>query len=73
MAVISVVPLVEAAGFTLGCIILRARWCDPEPASKVLVLVAAVLTLTLLIALTPKSVLYDPNLNEPDEIHCLCD
>ena len=73
VALSSVVPLAEAAAFTFGCAMLRVRRFDPELVGKGLVLVAAALTLVLLIVLTPEGIVDASALIEPDEIHCLCD
>lgn len=52
---------------------LRARGFEPERVGTalVLVLVASALILVLLFKLTPASVLHDPSLAEPDEIHSI--
>ena len=48
-------------------------WINEELVGKGLVLVAAALTLVLLIVLTPEGIVDASALIEPDEIHCLCD
>ncbi|MGY2049307.1 hypothetical protein [Methylobacterium sp. JK268] len=56
MGLTSVVPLTEAAAFTLGCTLLHTRRFDAERVGVVLLAVAAALLLVLLIALTPEGV-----------------
>lgn len=60
-----VVPLAEAATFTLGCAVLHARWLNPERASMVLAGVAALLTVGVLLALTPENVRIDAGALDP--------
>lgn len=55
MSVAHVVPLAEAAAFTLGCWVLRAVRGDPDRLVVPLVAVAVALALVLLIGLTPEA------------------
>ena len=55
MVLTNVVPLTEAAAFTLGCALLRTRWFDPNRVGVVLACVATLLIVLLLIAVTPAS------------------
>ncbi|MCJ2137830.1 hypothetical protein MKK69_27935 [Methylobacterium sp. J-026] len=65
MALANLVPLTEAATFTFGCAMLRARWLDPERVGLVLIAIAALLVAGLLIALTPDSICIDANILDP--------
>ena len=68
MALANLVPLTEAAAFTCGCAVLRARWLDPERISLVLVAIAAFLAAGLLIVLTPEGVSIDANALDPTAV-----
>ena len=61
----TVVRLAEAATFTLGCAVLHARWLNPERVSMVLVGVATLLTVGMLLALTPENVCIDASALDP--------
>ncbi|MCJ2067974.1 hypothetical protein MKK75_03980 [Methylobacterium sp. J-030] len=65
MALANLVSLTEAAAFTFGCAMLRARWLDQERISSVLVAIAGLLVAGLLIVLTPESVGIDANALDP--------
>jgi hypothetical protein len=67
----SVVPLAEAATFTFGCAVLHARWLDPERVSMVLTGVVALLSVGVLLALTPKNISIDPNALDPASVWSL--
>ncbi len=73
MGLSSVVPLTEAATFTFGCVVLRARWLDPERVGMVLVGVVALLTVAVLVALTPENTSTDPNALDPAAVWPLGD
>ena len=68
MALANLVPLTEAAAFTCGCAVLRARWLDPERVSLVLVAIAALLAAGLLIVLTPDSICIDASELDPANV-----
>lgn len=53
MTVAPLVPLAEAAAFTLGCWVLRARRHDPDRVFVALVALTVALVLALLILQTP--------------------
>jgi hypothetical protein len=53
MVLTNVVPLTEAAAFTLGCALLQTRRFDPNRVGVVLACVATLLIVLLLIAITP--------------------
>lgn len=65
MGLASVVPLTEAAAFTLGCAVLRERWFDPGRVGVVLICAAALLLAGLLVALTPDSICTGANALDP--------
>jgi hypothetical protein len=49
MALVHVVPLAEAAAFTIGCAVLNTRKFDPERVGVVLMLLLTALCFALLI------------------------
>ncbi len=59
MVLTNVVPLTEAAAFTFGCALLRARWIDPNRVGVILACLATLLVVLLLIALTPDNPAFD--------------
>lgn len=61
VGLLNVVPLTEAATFTFGCAVLRARWLDPDRVTRVLACIAISLTAWVLLALTPANISTDPN------------
>ncbi|MCJ2012782.1 hypothetical protein [Methylobacterium sp. J-076] len=68
MGLPNVVPLTEAATFTVGCAVLNARRLDPERVSRVLACVAALLIAWVFVALTPGNISIDPNALDPAAI-----
>ncbi|MCJ2057453.1 hypothetical protein MKL09_12890 [Methylobacterium sp. J-048] len=50
---VQILPLTEAATFTVGCAVLQSARIDPERVAVVLVLAAAILAVAVLIGLTP--------------------
>ena len=53
MTLVTLLPLAEAAAFTAGCAVLRARRLDAERVGLALVSVAALLALVLMVRLCP--------------------
>ncbi|GEP00301.1 hypothetical protein [Methylobacterium haplocladii] len=49
MALVHVVPLAEAAAFTIGCAVLNARRFDPERVGVVLMVLVVALCFALLV------------------------
>ncbi|SFM28677.1 hypothetical protein [Methylobacterium pseudosasicola] len=59
MGPVQILPLTEAATFTIGCAVLKSTRIDPERVAVVLVLAAAILAAAVLIGLTPADVAGD--------------
>ncbi|MCJ2096077.1 hypothetical protein MKK67_26795 [Methylobacterium sp. J-072] len=59
MGPVPILPLTEAATFTIGCAVLQSARIDPERVAIVLVLAAAILAAAVLIGLTPADVAGD--------------
>jgi hypothetical protein len=68
MALPQMIPLAEAAAFTIGCVVLNARKFDPERVGVVLVLLLAALLFAVLIVGTATGAI-ETALPEPDELH----
>ena len=73
MGLSGVVPLTEAVTFTFGCVALHSRWLDPERVSIALAGIAALLTVGVLLALTPENTSIDSNALDPAAVWPMSD
>ena len=65
VALAQILPLAEAATFTAGCLVLRSTWIDPKRVEFALILAVVVLSIALLIGLTPPDLVGDTGCLDP--------
>ncbi len=70
MALVHVVPLAEAAAFTIGCAVLNARRFDPERVGIVLMVLVVMLCAALLVVGTATGAIAVA-MPGPDDLHAI--